>query len=96
VISTFYIGIRVKGGIEVTIDAIDFTSTRRSFFDWLNTDNKNTDNKPASNAVFQNLLQADLIDLKIEYKSRDSLPDEVRPKPVEKETCPNNKRMRLQ
>ena len=46
VISAYYIGIRVKGGDEVPVDLIDFTNTRKSFFDWLNTV-KQIGNNPA-------------------------------------------------
>lgn len=73
--SAFFIGIRVKGGIPIFTDSIDFTNARKKFFDWLSTDQQ-----IPKNAIVTKLLQENKIDLKIEYKSRDSLPSEVKPK----------------
>lgn len=51
VISSYYIGIRVKNKIAISVDSIDFTDARKKFFDWFNSDTQ-----IKKNPVVENLL----------------------------------------
>lgn len=69
----YYIGVRIKGGILPKKDMIDLTDTRRIFFDkfWESLD---------TNPAVRELVMEKAVDLRVEYKKRENLPDEVRPK----------------
>lgn len=69
----YYIGIRIKGGIIPKKTTIDFSDTRKKFYEqFLNQLDKDY--------TVQDLLKQRAIDLRVDYKTRDQLPDEVRPK----------------
>ena len=60
---------------------IDFSDTRKKFYEqFLNQLEKDT--------KVQELLNERAIDLRVDYKSRDQLPDEVRPKNASRPTQP--------
>jgi len=71
----YYIGIRIRGGVIPKKNIVDMTATRKLFFD------KFREQLEVNPGVKQ-LLENKAIDMRIEYKSRTQLPDEVRPKSI--------------
>ena len=68
----YYIGIRVRGGVIPKKENIDLTETRRRFFD--NFFESLDQNLPVKSLVIEKH-----VDLRVDYKQRSDLPDEVRP-----------------
>ena len=71
----YYFGIRVRGGVIPKKGNIDFTNTRKIFYEYFNYQLDN-------NLAVKDLMTEKAIDLRIDYKSREQLPDVVRPKDV--------------
>jgi len=71
----YFIGVRVKPGVEIKPDKIDLTGTRQRFFDSLD-ENLRT----GKNETIENLIKQKFVDIKIEYRQQNELPIEVRPK----------------
>lgn len=69
----YYIGVRIRGGVLPKKQVIDLSDTRRIFYE------KFKEMLEANLTVKQLILDKD-IDLRIDYKSRDNLPPEVKPK----------------
>ena len=59
----YYFGIRIKGGVIPKKGTIDFTNTRKKFYEHFNT-------KMEENEVIYELMMNKMIDLKIDYKTR--------------------------
>ena len=78
----YYFGIRIKGGVIPKKGTIDFTNTRKIFYEYFNT-------KMNENEVIYEMMMNKEIDLKIDYKARSQLPDEVRPAAVQTESTLN-------
>lgn len=70
----YYIGIRIKGGVLLKKHTIDLTLTRRKFYDLLREKHLKQE--------FHDLLDAGKIELRVNYRTRAQLPDQVRPKDV--------------
>lgn len=68
----YYIGIRIRGGVIPKKGTIDFTATRKIFYEQFT-------GKMNENEVIYDLMMNKEIDLKIDYKTRAQLPDNVRP-----------------
>ena len=72
-VDAYYIGVRIRGGVIPKKKIIDLTETRRIFFE-------NFQDSLAMNEVVQQLVMNREVDLRVDYKKRENLPDEVRPK----------------
>jgi hypothetical protein len=57
----YYIGIRIKGGVPLKKHTIDLTQTRVKFYDKL---------REIKKEEFHELLSQKMIELKVDYKSR--------------------------
>lgn len=76
---TYYIGIRIRGGKEIHKEHVDLCQTRRLYYDKIAE--KLTTDQSGMLQLFESPERP--IDLRISYKTRAQLPDEVRPKDVE-------------
>jgi hypothetical protein len=65
----YYIGMRVRKNVEIKKELIDLTGSRRMFFEWIV---EHLEKYP--NASIQEMIDANTVDIKIDYRSREELP----------------------
>ena len=70
----YYIGMRIRGGVIPKKKIIELTDTRKIFYEKF-------DESLYQNEVVQELVNEKSVDIRVDYKSRENLPDKVRPKP---------------
>jgi hypothetical protein len=74
-VDVYFIGIRIRHGVEITKDEIDLTGTRQRFFEQINELLA-----MKQNPYIEDLVENQKVDIKVEYRHRNELPIEVRPK----------------
>lgn len=70
----YYIGMRIRRGVEIKKENVDLSATRRLFFDRLL-------DQLDQNAAVEQLIADGQSDIRVDYRTRDLLPVEVRPDP---------------
>ena len=70
----YYIGVRIRGGVIPRKEVIGLSDTRRIFYERF-------EGSLEYNSIVQELVNEKAVDIRVDYKTRENLPDEVRPKP---------------
>lgn len=75
----YYIGIRIRGGVIPKKTNIDLSDTRKKFYEQFHM-------QLEKDKTVDELLSSRVIDLRVDYKTREQLPDQVRPKSANRPT----------